>query len=143
LKTDPGRIAERIAPVLAGFGVNACYLFGSCARNQATPESDVDLAVVFSAYDPARHGLDLLTAMEAELARALAPRAVDLVFLQREGIAFQFEVISTGTVIYCRDQAARTDFEDRVIRDYLDFAPVLARCDRDLAEAIREGHFLA
>jgi predicted nucleotidyltransferase len=129
--------------VLEKFGVHTCYLFGSCARGQATPESDVDLAVVFSGYQPAKHDLDLLTEMEAELARALAPRTVDLVFLQREGIAFRFEVVSTGTVVYCRDHVARTDFEDQVVRDYLDFAPVLARCDQELAEAIREGHFFA
>jgi len=129
--------------VLEKFGAHTCYLFGSYARGQAARESDVDLAVVFSGYEPAKHGLDLLAEMEAELTRALAPRAVDLVFLQREGITFRFEVVSTGTVVYCRDHVARTDFEDEVIRDYLDFAPVLARCEQELVEAIREGHFFA
>lgn len=143
MELNPTSIGEMIAPVLEKFGAHTCYLFGSFARSQAGPQSDVDLAVVFSDYEPAIHDLDLLTEMEAELAQALAPRAVDLVFLQREGIAFRFEVVSTGTVIYCRDHAARTDFEDEVVRDYLDFAPVLARCDRELAEAIREGHFFA
>ncbi|MGB9885390.1 MAG: type VII toxin-antitoxin system MntA family adenylyltransferase antitoxin [Moorellales bacterium] len=143
LKPGLTRIGEKIAPVLEKFGVHTCYLFGSYAHGQATPASDVDLAVVFSGYEPTRHDLDLLTEMEAELARALAPRAVDLVFLQREGIAFRFEVVSTGTVVYCRDHVARTDFEDGVIRDYLDFAPMLARCEQELAEAIREGHFFA
>lgn len=143
METVLTEIQNKIRPVLEKFGVNTCYLFGSRATGQAQPDSDVDLAVVFPRYEPTKHNLELLVQMETELAEALRPLHVDLVFLQREGIAFRFEVISTGKVVYCRDHGVRTDFEDEVVRDYLDFAPFLERCDQELAEAIRGGAFFA
>lgn len=39
-------IKERVQPILASFGLNEVYLFGSYSRGQATEGSDVDLAFV-------------------------------------------------------------------------------------------------
>jgi predicted nucleotidyltransferase len=55
---------KRAEPSLRGFGVAALYLFGSHARDEAGPESDVDVFV-----DPApdeRFGfLEFMNALEA------------------------------------------------------------------------------
>lgn len=39
-------IKERVQPILAKYGLNEVYLFGSYSRGQATEVSDVDLAFV-------------------------------------------------------------------------------------------------
>lgn len=39
------QIAEKIIPIAKNHGVKAIYLFGSYARNEATPESDIDLLI--------------------------------------------------------------------------------------------------
>ncbi len=135
--------AAKILPVLEKYCVSTCYLFGSRAGGNARPGSDVDLAVLFFPYDPTKHNLELQTKIEAELASALNPLEVDLVFLQKENLMFKFEVVYTGKVIYCKNEDARTDFEDIVVRDYLDFAPFLDRYYRDMADAVQRGEFFA
>lgn len=65
---------------MKALGVTALYLFGSTARGEAGPESDVDL---FVDYDLDRFGFMELFRLEQELARSLG-RPVDL--LTREGL---------------------------------------------------------
>ena len=48
-------ISRRVAPVAKSYGLPAVYLFGSYARGEATPESDIDLLV-----DIAGTGIDSL-----------------------------------------------------------------------------------
>lgn len=38
-------LAERIAPIARELGVERIYLFGSYARGEATPDSDVDILI--------------------------------------------------------------------------------------------------
>ena len=38
-------IKEKLLPVLAKYEINYCYLFGSYAKNEAKPTSDIDLLV--------------------------------------------------------------------------------------------------
>jgi len=134
---------NKIIPVLKKYGVHTCYLFGSRAEGTENKKSDVDLAVLFFPYNPAKHNLELLLKMEAEISKALQCSNVDLVFLQKEKITFKFEVVKTGKVIYCLNDDQRTDFEDIVIRDYLDFAPFLDCYHREMIESIRKGESLA
>ena len=38
-------IRERVAPVAQKYGLNAVYVFGSYARNEATTDSDIDILI--------------------------------------------------------------------------------------------------
>jgi predicted nucleotidyltransferase len=68
------RIKE-IEPVIRSMGATAVYLFGSTARNEAVPSSDVD---IFFDRDPAiKFGLIELIGMEHLLEDALGTK-VDL-----------------------------------------------------------------
>ncbi len=62
-------------------------------------------------------------------------------FLQGASILMRFEVVATGKVVYCTNDAFRTDFEDIAYRDYLDFKPFMDQYYRDEAEAVKSGHF--
>lgn len=126
----------------AAHGVLAVYLFGSRAKGEARPHSDYDLAVLFAGYRPEEHNIALRLEMAEELAELLGEK-VDLVFLQSASIVMRFEIVSTGKVVYCANDDARTDFEDLVLRDYLDFKPFLDQYYREVAEAVRGGHFFA
>ncbi|MBS3933998.1 MAG: nucleotidyltransferase family protein [Truepera sp.] len=66
-------ILRKLLPDLkTGFGVEALYLFGSTARDEATPQSDVDVLIAFepeahpTLFDLARIRHLLATALEAE-----------------------------------------------------------------------------
>ncbi|MDG6257407.1 MAG: nucleotidyltransferase family protein [Methanomicrobiaceae archaeon] len=67
-------VRERIISILTNYGATRIAIFGSCARGEATPESDIDILVRFD------HPKSLfqLVRIEDELADALH-RHVDLV----------------------------------------------------------------
>lgn len=141
---DTEVLRKKLTPILKGFGVTLCYLFGSRAGQDHYRESDIDLGVAFANYSPAVHNLEKEIELQSALSEALAPMEVDLLFLQKAPIYLKFEVISTGKVIYCADEEFRTDFEDVTVRDYLDFKPFLDLYYREMIEDLLAGrHELA
>ena len=48
-----------------------------------------------------------------------------------------------GRLLYCADHEYRTDFEDEVLRLYLDWQVEMEMFHREVMEEIREGRFLA
>ena len=115
--------------------VRLAYLFGSVARGEARPSSDLDVGVVFSPI-PAPAQLDQLgTDLEAA-----AGRPVDLVVLNEAPPLLTHEAIRGGRVIVCRDDDERVGFETRATARYLDTAHlrrVQHRYLRERAEARR------
>lgn len=69
---------ETVAHVLAGFPVTAAALCGSFARNEQTPESDIDLLVAFEKgarlgdVEAARDALEHATGRNVDLITTLA-----------------------------------------------------------------------
>jgi predicted nucleotidyltransferase len=53
-------IAERIAPVAKKYNIPKVYIFGSYARGEANPDSDVDLMIEVGTL----HGLEVISALE-------------------------------------------------------------------------------
>jgi hypothetical protein len=77
-RTRFDELRDQILPVLAPYGVKRIALFGSVARGEETPESDIDILVDFE--EPRRRPIGLFTwvELEQELSRRLQ-RKVDLV----------------------------------------------------------------
>ena len=69
-------IQRRLAPVFEKYRVKRAYLFGSYARNEATPESDVDIRIEKGENDCLR-GLLQESAMQLDMMDAVG-REVDL-----------------------------------------------------------------
>lgn len=127
-----------LAEYLAGQAdVVLAYLFGSVARGDAGPGSDVDIAVLFDSGLDARalveRQLDLMVALDR-----FADREVQVTVLNRAAPRLAHEVVLEGRVLCERDPDARVDFEVRVMRTYLDLAPMMQFFDRILMERIRE-----
>lgn len=113
--------------------VLAAWLFGSVARDRATPESDVDFAVLLRDHAP--QGLErlaLLDAIAERLARLLgtSERRIDVVAIDEQGPVFQHGVLASGHLVYERDPRQRLLFACSVTRRYLDFKPTLDIFDR-------------
>ncbi len=119
-------------------GVDCAWIFGSTARQEAGPLSDVDVALLFQeGMDSAGRAQAAMTLM-GKLQRIGGP-PVDIVVLNDAPAALQHRVLRDGRLIFCRDTARRVRFEVRAIREYLDFQPVLERYDRLLLQRAREG----
>lgn len=96
-KTERERIlaAARDALLAALPDVWAIYVFGSFARGEEWPQSDLDLAVLLP---PARKIEDPLGIMSGVSARV--HRDADIVDLRRAGDVLRREVLSDGQTLY-------------------------------------------
>jgi predicted nucleotidyltransferase len=128
---------EAIREVLQGddriaFGL----IFGSAARDQLTPFSDIDVAVglragvSFSATD--------IGALVSRL-EAAAGRDVDLVILNEAPPGLAYRVFRDGRLIIEADRAARVARQARAIVEYLDFKPFEERFARAVLRRAAHG----
>jgi predicted nucleotidyltransferase len=93
--------------------VVALYLFGSLARGDDHPRSDVDLAVL-----PRRPLASLARFdLQEELARLLG-RDVDLIDLRAATTVLRAQVFTDDVLLYCGDRATRQLFEATALADY-------------------------
>jgi hypothetical protein len=131
---------EQISDALAKRGdrVVCAYVFGSVARDQAGPLSDIDVAVFFAPALDADARFALAAAIVSDL-DYVDGRRVDLAILNDAPPLLAHRAISEGRILLSLDEAARVAFECRVISEYLDFQPVLARYDRALLARAAEG----
>jgi predicted nucleotidyltransferase len=119
--------------------VVACaYLFGSAARGEAGPLSDLDIAVLFVEAVAVADRQELAARLADRLQRLDGPR-VDVIVLEDAPPALVHRVIRDGRLLFCPDEARRVAFEARALREFLDFRPVLDRYDAALLARARES----
>lgn len=91
----------------------ALYRFGSQAKGEARPDSDIDLAVLARNPIPAMHRFELAQELATQL-----HRDVDLVDLRAASTVMRMQVISTGKCLDAPDEQARRKFEMYAYSDY-------------------------
>jgi len=114
--------------------VAVVYLFGSKATRRASPLSDTDIGVVLGEMRPEQDTRAQYIALFKIFSDLYPDSKVDIVFLQRAPLALQFSAIRDGKVIFEEDPVFRADYENLVVKQYLDFRPVLELFDRVAAE---------
>ncbi len=106
------------------------YLFGSVARGDTTPGSDVDVAIYLDAGRDVDF-FDKRLALMEEFTRALE-RGADVVILNTAPPVLRYAIIQEGRPIYTRSARKKLDFELKVTNEYMDYQPVLKRYHRRL-----------
>ena len=127
---DRERIAQEITSVFAARNENATavYLFGSIARGEGRPNSDVDVAVLYG--KPVEAGLaGLKLALAGDLEERLG-RRVDLVVLDSQPPDFVHRVLRDGLLVVENNRSARIRFEVNARNEYFDVLPMLRRYRR-------------
>jgi predicted nucleotidyltransferase len=115
LKPLPDNIRERLGLLVTLFEeaeVLLAYVFGSFLHTEAS--DDIDLAVL-----PGRRGLENL---REKICETLSTQRVDLVNLKTASPLLRFEVLSTGSLIFKKNEPVENHFELSVIREYRDTA---------------------
>ncbi|MCX7855406.1 MAG: nucleotidyltransferase domain-containing protein [Anaerolineae bacterium] len=115
--------------------VLAVFLFGSQVDGYATPESDVDLAVLFERGPSLQEELDL----GVSVCEALGTEKVDLINLNRAHLLLRHRAIS-GRVLYERDPIRVSDFIEETILHYIDYEPDLRAFYQDYDQALEEAY---
>lgn len=123
---DASVVVERLRRAFRGReqGVAAVYLFGSVARGEPRPGSDLDVAVLFEpppergTFDSLR--LDLRAELESDLGRE-----IDLVVLNHAPPDLTHRVLRDSVLIIEPDPSSRVRFEVRARNEYWDLKPYL------------------
>ena len=98
--------------------VKFAYVFGSCARGDTGPLSDVDVAVFL---DSRGEPFDFRLRLMETLSRALGTERFDLVILNDAFPVLGYEAMREGRVIK-ENKSCRVEFETRTLAEYLDTA---------------------
>jgi predicted nucleotidyltransferase len=107
-------LRERLADLP---NVRLAAAFGSVARGEERPESDLDLALLLDTDSiPERWEI------EAALGR-VAGREVDFVYLNEAPPLLRFEIARDGVLLFERSPGDWSDFKAQAMIDWWDWAP--------------------
>lgn len=104
-------------------GLVAAWLYGSVARGEAGPKSDIDIALLYAA-DPPRVLDSPPARIEDRLERALG-LPVEVVVQNRAPVDLIQRVLRDGILLLERDRSARIAFEVKSRNEYWDLKPIL------------------
>lgn len=139
-------IKRKLAPYFARRReILLAYLFGSVAQGRANSLSDVDIALLvdeekFNELD-AKKPYGYKAAVIADLIGLLQANEIDLVLLHEAPPLLANEVISEGSLLFCRDEDVRIAFEVSVKHRYIDTKPLRQIKRQYLYERIDRGEF--
>ena len=133
---------ERIVPLLAGRPeILEAYLFGSCAREEASAHSDVDIAVFVESSGLLQAPFGYVATLTTELMRSLGRNDVDVVLLNHAPPLLYHRVLRDGRRLVSRDLAATTRREGYALSRYCDYVPQLRKIAAAQRRRIEGGSF--
>jgi uncharacterized protein len=126
-------LVECLRQVAASFPeVRLAVLFGSMARGEGRPSSDVDLGLVLEPYSAS-----VRFRVDAQLGRA-AGREVDTVLLHDAPPLLRFEITRDGVLLFEREEGLWTAFQVKAMVDWWDWAPTARKIQRAIIQELRE-----
>ena len=126
---DP-HLPERLAGLLESREeVLEAYIFGSQARAQVQPHSDIDVAVYIDETRAEDAGYGYRSHLTAALMSGLGTDRVDVVLLNHAPPVLYHRVLRDGVRVLSRDLATTTGREGRALSRYCDYVPQLAKME--------------
>ncbi len=105
--------------------IEFAYLFGSLARGEETPLSDVDIALFISEKegieDTDKYPYGYKAHITADIMGLLKKNDVDVVILNDAGALLRHRVVYGGEIIYNRNEKKRVEFQTRTLDEYMDY----------------------
>ena len=117
------------------------YLFGSIARGQAQPHSDLDVAVFLDRSKVDDTGYGYRARLVADLLPVARGRLVDVVLLNDAKPLLYHRVLRDGIRLLSRDPRATTVREGRAVSRYCDYVPQLRKISAAHQARIESGAF--
>jgi predicted nucleotidyltransferase len=118
------RHQQALDVVFERHGVALAYLYGSQARDEAGPLSDVDVAVLFGRKVQSDERFRRVLTLIGELGSVFSRDDVYVVDLMDAPALLRHRVYHDGKLLYCPDDAVRVRFETMALRDYIDTEPL-------------------
>ena len=139
---DRETLVSLLTETLASRGeVLEAYLFGSHARGDPQPHSDIDVAVYLDTDRVPSPTFGYAAELCTDLMKELGHDAVDVVILNGASPLLYHRVLRDGARVLARDLRATTAREGQALSRYCDFVPQLRKVELAHASRIRGGAF--
>ena len=136
-------ILRRFVPqILKDLPVQLAYLYGSVARGEETPSSDVDIAIVCDDEISPEQRLRLMLDVSAELSRRTGVAEVDVRVINDAPLVFRGRIACEGILLFVRDKAQQIEFETHTRDEYFDYLPFHRRLQDAFLANVRERGIL-
>lgn len=132
------RLKAAAPGVLADEPVAVAYLFGSHARGEARPDSDVDVALLVPGVSASQR-FDLQLRVWSHLSTAADVPELDVIVLEDVPLRLAGQVVVDGVVIYSVDESMRAEYESRTFRESVDFSVLGDPLDREMIRLTAQG----
>jgi predicted nucleotidyltransferase len=120
-------------------GIELAYLYGSYATGLAYAESDVDIGILWKKEVPDGRWtaeVDITLKLKEALSKECDVRTIN-----DAPIYFLDQVVNFGLVLFASSDMVRTEFEARIIMDYLDYKPVFDLYNSYRDKRLERGEF--
>lgn len=98
--------------------VQAVYLYGSHAKGNPKPYSDIDVCVLTDSD---------ITASTRKRIVGYASRKIELTLYHELPLPLQYRIVKEGKVLFIRNEIMVRRHQNRAIKRYLDYSPRLMR----------------
>jgi uncharacterized protein YutE (UPF0331/DUF86 family)/predicted nucleotidyltransferase len=132
---------QALDEILKRHGVVLAYLYGSQARGDVGPLSDVDVAVQFTPNLPRRERFSRTARLISDLCQLLQRDDVYVVDLDGIPPLLSHRIYFDHRLLYCPDDAVRVAFETRALRQYVATRPLRRIRWRYVRHRITQGRY--
>lgn len=126
------RLSKKVKEKFKKLKISLIYLFGSYLTKNMNFQSDIDIGILFSDDSYKLDKLKIFIELYKIFSEIFPDREVDIVFLNEVPLTLKFEVVTEGKPIYFENIEDHYNFKERVIKEYIDFKPLLDEQDREL-----------
>ena len=110
------------------------YLFGSRAINKADDLSDIDIAILLKSNELS---FEKELYLSGEITSILGTEEVSVVLLNKAPLVISYGVLKESKVLFSANDNLRLDFEEKIIKQYLDFRYHLNIYDNEFISMIK------
>lgn len=121
---------------LEELNIGIVYLFGSLILGIEREDSDIDIGIVFLDNRMLEKSLEVYNTLYEIFSQVFPKKELDIVFLDKAPLTLRFEVVNSGKILYTISEEFCLNYKERVVKEYIDFKPLLEEQDRSLLERI-------
>lgn len=129
---------KRIKGLFKKYGVRLAYLFGSCVSGDIDRFSDIDIGVLFGSRFPFRKKMEIYTNLSDSIEKIIGKKGVDIIFMDEVSVEIQFQIISTGKLIFSINEDYKFKYENYIEALYMDLRPFYEKSYREIMESFKE-----
>ena len=138
-KKDREKLINQLKKVLAKQPIKLAYLYGSYARGQETPKSDIDIAVVME-RNSKKADYEIAVALQSQLGKNFPEIDIRSINLENPSV-FLRNVLKEGKPLVVKDESERINFEVNAMKKFYDASYVRNFMKRYLYQKIKEDSY--